>query len=75
MPSTPRDAKGMLLASIFQDDPVIFLEPKALYRHAKEEVEAGYFEVDLDKARARPRGRRRDARHVGRDGRDLRGRP
>jgi 2-oxoisovalerate dehydrogenase E1 component beta subunit len=51
MPSTPRDAKGMLLASIFQDDPVIFLEPKALYRHGKEEVETGYFEVDLGKAR------------------------
>src|SRR5207249_208187 len=51
MPSTPRDAKGMLLASIFQDDPVIFLEPKALYRTAKEEVETGYFEVDLGSAR------------------------
>jgi pyruvate dehydrogenase E1 component beta subunit len=51
MPSTPRDAKGMLLASIFQDDPVIFLEPKALYRHSKEEVESGYFEVELGKAR------------------------
>jgi 2-oxoisovalerate dehydrogenase E1 component beta subunit len=51
MPSTPRDAKGLLLASIFQEDPVIFLEPKALYRHGKEEVEAGYFEVDMDAAR------------------------
>jgi len=51
MPSTPRDAKGMLLASIFQDDPVIFLEPKALYRHAKEDVETGYFEVDLGSSR------------------------
>lgn len=51
MPSTPRDAKGMLLASIFQDDPVIFLEPKALYRHGKQEVESGYFEVELGKAR------------------------
>jgi 2-oxoisovalerate dehydrogenase E1 component beta subunit len=51
MPSTPREAKGMLLASIFSDDPVIFLEPKALYRHGKEEVEDGFFTVDLDKAR------------------------
>ena len=51
MPSTPRDAKGLLLASIFNPDPVIFLEPKALYRHGKGEVEAGYFEVDLDSAR------------------------
>jgi pyruvate dehydrogenase E1 component beta subunit len=51
MPSTPRDAKGLLLASIFQEDPVIFLEPKALYRHAKEEVEEGFFTVDLESAR------------------------
>jgi pyruvate dehydrogenase E1 component beta subunit len=51
MPATPRDAKGMLLASIFNPDPVIFLEPKALYRHGKEDVESGYFEVPLGKAR------------------------
>jgi pyruvate dehydrogenase E1 component beta subunit len=51
MPSTPRDAKGLLLASIFHEDPVIFLEPKALYRHGKEEVESGYFEVGLDDSR------------------------
>jgi pyruvate dehydrogenase E1 component beta subunit len=51
MPSTPRDAKGLLLASIFDDDPVIFLEPKALYRHGKEEVEEGFFTVPLDQAR------------------------
>ncbi|MDA1196307.1 MAG: alpha-ketoacid dehydrogenase subunit beta [Planctomycetota bacterium] len=51
MPSTPREAKGLLLASIFNDDPVIFLEPKALYRHSKEEVEEGFFTVDMDKAR------------------------
>ena len=51
MPSTPRDAKGLLLASIFQEDPVIFLEPKALYRHAKEDVDEGFFTVELDTAR------------------------
>jgi pyruvate dehydrogenase E1 component beta subunit len=51
MPSTPRDAKGLLLASIFSEDPVVFLEPKALYRHGKEEVEEGRFTVELDKAR------------------------
>jgi 2-oxoisovalerate dehydrogenase E1 component beta subunit len=57
MPSTPRDAKGMLLASIFNEDPVLFLEPKALYRHGKEEVEDGYFEVGLDQARRVREGR------------------
>ena len=31
MPSTPYDAKGLLIASIENDDPVIFLEPKRLY--------------------------------------------
>ena len=51
MPSTPRDAKGLLLASIFNEDPVMFLEPKALYRHGKGEVEEGYFTISLDEAR------------------------
>lgn len=57
MPSTPSDAKGMLLASIFNDDPVIFLEPKALYRHGKQEVEEGYYEVSLDEARIAKEGK------------------
>jgi pyruvate dehydrogenase E1 component subunit beta len=56
MPSTPRDAKGLLLSCIFGNDPVLFLEPKALYRHAKEEVEAGRFEVPLDTARVAREG-------------------
>jgi 2-oxoisovalerate dehydrogenase E1 component beta subunit len=51
MPSTPREAKGLLLASIAVDDPVLFLEPKALYRHGKEEVEEGSFTLPLDEAR------------------------
>jgi 2-oxoisovalerate dehydrogenase E1 component beta subunit len=57
MPSTPRDAKGLLLASIFDEDPVIFLEPKAIYRHGKEEVEEGFFTVELDKARVARAGK------------------
>ena len=38
IPSTPSDAKGLLLASIRAKDPVIFFEPKILYRSAVEEV-------------------------------------
>ena len=38
MPRSPAEAKGLLLSSIRAPDPVIFLEPKALYRAAVEEV-------------------------------------
>ena len=48
-PSNPADAKGLLLASIESDDPVLFLEHKALYR-ARGEVPEGYFTTPLGKA-------------------------
>jgi len=51
MPSCPSDAKGLLLASIRCPDPVIFFEPKTLYRSAVEEVPIGDYEVELGKAR------------------------
>jgi len=55
IPSTPSDAKGMLLAALEGEDPVIFLEPKRLYRSVKEEVPAGRFTTRLASARiARP---------------------
>lgn len=46
-PSNPRDAKGLLLASIRDPDPVIFFEPKRLYRATKGDVPDGDFEVPL----------------------------
>ncbi|MPZ53429.1 MAG: alpha-ketoacid dehydrogenase subunit beta [Acidimicrobiia bacterium] len=41
VPSTPSDAKGLLLAAIDDPDPVIFLEPIRLYRSVKEEIPDG----------------------------------
>jgi 2-oxoisovalerate dehydrogenase E1 component beta subunit len=51
IPSTPYDAKGLLLASIDDPDPVLFLEPKALYRSTKGEVPEGKYKVDLSTLR------------------------
>jgi 2-oxoisovalerate dehydrogenase E1 component beta subunit len=75
MPSTPYDAKGLLIASIECDDPVIFLEPKRLYngpfdghhdrpvvpwsQHPASEVPEGHYTLPLDTA------------HVVREGRDA----
>jgi 2-oxoisovalerate dehydrogenase E1 component beta subunit len=49
-PATPADAKGLLLASIRDPDPVLFFEPKRVYRAAKGEVPEGDFTVPLGKA-------------------------
>jgi len=51
VPSTPADAKGLLLASIADPDPVIFLEPKALYRSIKGEVPEGRYTTELSTLR------------------------
>jgi len=66
MPSNPYDAKGLLIASIESDDPVIFLEPKRLYNgpfdghhdrpvtpwsgHPASAVPDGYYRVELERA-------------------------
>ena len=50
MPSTPYDTKGLLIAAINDPDPVIFLEPKKIYRSFKQEVPAGIYEVEIGKA-------------------------
>ena len=75
IPSNPYDAKGLLIAAIEDDDPVIFLEPKRIYngpfdgwhdrpvqawaKHPKSQTPDGYYTVPLGKA------------EVVREGRDL----
>jgi pyruvate dehydrogenase E1 component beta subunit len=49
-PSNPHDAKGLLLASIRDPDPVLFFEPKRIYRAAKGDVPEGDYTVPLGKA-------------------------
>lgn len=51
IPSTPADAKGLLLSAIADPDPVFFFEAIKLYRSVKEEVPAGNYRVPLGKAR------------------------
>src|SRR6185295_13899669 len=50
IPSNPYDAKGMLISAIRDDDPVMFFEPKRIYRSAKGEVPEGEYTVPLGKA-------------------------
>lgn len=50
MPRSPAQAKGLLLAAIACNDPVIFLEPKILYRAAVEQVPTEPYQIPLSKA-------------------------
>ena len=47
VPSTPRDARGLLLAAIEDPDPVVFLEPIRLYRAVKEDIPEIYFKTEI----------------------------
>ncbi len=51
VPSTPREAKGLLVSSIRDPDPVVFLEPTRSYRLMKEEVEESELTIPLGEAR------------------------
>jgi pyruvate dehydrogenase E1 component beta subunit len=51
IPSSPNEAKGLLLSSIRDPNPVIFLEPKRIYRAIREEVLEGNHPIPLGKAR------------------------
>lgn len=50
MPSTPYDTKGLLTAAINDPDPVVFFEPKRIYRAFKQEIPEGLYEVEIGKA-------------------------
>jgi pyruvate dehydrogenase E1 component subunit beta len=59
IPATPYDTKGLLLSSLRDDDPIIFLEPKKIYRSVKGDIPEGDYSVPIGKAR------------IAREGRDL----
>jgi pyruvate dehydrogenase E1 component beta subunit len=56
IPSTPHDAKGLLAAAIREPDPVVFLEPKLIYRAFREDVPEEPYTVDLGTAAVRRAG-------------------
>ncbi|PSQ17594.1 alpha-ketoacid dehydrogenase subunit beta [Halobacteriales archaeon QS_8_69_26] len=56
VPSTPYDAKGLLAAAIRDPDPVVFLEPKKIYRAFRQPVPADPYTVDLGEAAVRRQG-------------------
>jgi 2-oxoisovalerate dehydrogenase E1 component beta subunit len=51
IPSNPIDAKGLLLSAIRGQDPVIFMEPKRVYRASKGDVPEGDYTIPLGKAK------------------------
>lgn len=51
IPSTPYQAKGLLLSAIQDPDPVLFIEPMRLYRAGREEVPEDWYELALGEAR------------------------
>ncbi|MCR1809428.1 alpha-ketoacid dehydrogenase subunit beta [Haploplasma modicum] len=56
MPSTPYDAKGLLAAALESKDPVIFLEPKRIYRSGKQEVPEEHYTIEIGKAKVLKEG-------------------
>jgi 2-oxoisovalerate dehydrogenase E1 component beta subunit len=54
--STPYDAKGLLKTAVRDDDPVVFMEPKRLYRAIKEEVPGDDYLIPIGKAALRRQG-------------------
>ena len=59
IPATPYDAKGLLISSIRDEDPVLFMEPKRMYRAIKQEVPEQEYTIPIGKA------------NVGQEGNDV----
>jgi 2-oxoisovalerate dehydrogenase E1 component len=57
VPSTPYDAKGLLLAAFEDPNPVMYFEHKALYRAISEEIPDGYYTVEIGRARVAREGK------------------
>lgn len=51
IPSTPHDAKGLMIAALESEDPIWFMEPKRIYRAIKQEVETEKFSIPIGKAK------------------------
>lgn len=56
VPSGPYEAKGLLLTALQSPDPVLFLEPKRIYRAVKEEVPEEWYEIPFGKAQVAKEG-------------------
>jgi len=56
-PSNPYDAKGLLLSALESDDPIIFMEPKKIYRAFREDVPKDYYKVEIGKAKIAKEGK------------------
>jgi len=57
IPSTPYEAKGLLLSCIRDPDPVLFMEPKRIYRAIREDVPEGDYAIPLGKAKVVQEGK------------------
>lgn len=57
IPSTPYDAKGLLISAIEDPDPVIFMEPKRIYRSGKQEVPEAMYRIPIGKAKVIKEGK------------------
>lgn len=57
IPSTPYDAKGLLISAIRDPDPVIFFEPKKVYRAIKDEVPNKEYTIEIGKANVIKQGK------------------